>query len=215
MEIIYATTNQAKQKAMKKIFAEHDVDTKIITLKDIGFNEEIIEDGETFEENSNIKAEAVKTYCNKNNIKGKIIIADDAGLCIDKLNGEPGVYSARYAGDHGAQIDSINKVLSKMEKYTDMKDRTCCFVCVLTAIVLDTGEKIVARGESKGLIAKEHGRLGGLTYEPLFIPQGFTEPMSEMPEKKYEKVHNHRDLAMRKLLEEFQKRNINLVEKTK
>ncbi len=134
MEIIYGTSNLNKVIAMKKILKENNIDAKIYTLKEIGFNKEIIENGKTFEENSSIKAEAIKTYCNENNIKGKIILTDDAGLCIDKLNGEPGVYSARYAGENATQKQILEKVLSKMEKYPKEEERTCTFVCVLTAI---------------------------------------------------------------------------------
>ncbi len=208
MEVIYGTSNQGKVEAMKRIFRENNINLKLSTPKEIGFDEEIIEDGKTFEENSEIKANAIKKYCIKNKIKDKIIITDDAGLCIDKLNGEPGIYSARYAGKNATQIESINKILKKLENYPNMNDRSCKFVCVLTAIVLDTNEKIVSRGESLGYIAKEHGKLGGLTYGPIFIPQGFELPMSDMEEETYAKMHNHRDLALKKLISELQKKEI-------
>ena len=149
MKIIYGTSNEGKIADMKRIITENNIDIEILTAKDIGFDKDIIEDGKTFEENSEIKAKAIAEYCNENNIKG-IVITDDAGLCIDKLNGEPGVYSARYAGDHAPQIECINKILDKMKQYENMEERTCQFVCVLTAIILATGEKIVARGECKG-----------------------------------------------------------------
>lgn len=208
MEIIYGTGNIAKVEAMKKILKENNYNAKLDTLKDIGFDKEIIEDGTTFEENSEIKARAIEKFCKENGIANKIIITDDAGLCIDKLNGEPGVYTARYAGEHPTQIENINKVLTNMQNYQKAEERTATFVCVLTAIILETGEKIVARGECKGRIAKEHGRLGGLTYGPIFIPEGFDLPMSEMEEEIYASVHNHRDLAMKKLIEEFNRRNL-------
>ena len=206
IEIIYGTGNKAKVEAMKKIIREHDFNVSIQTLKDINFNEEIIEDGKTFEENSEIKARAIQKFCEKNNIKNKIIITDDAGLCIDKLNGEPGVYTARYAGENPTQTENITKVLDNMKQYTNPEDRSCTFVCVLTAIIMESNEKIVARGECKGSIAMTPGRLGGLTYGPIFIPEGFSEPMSEMPEEKYEAVHNHRDIAMKKIMQELKKR---------
>lgn len=208
MDIIYGTGNKEKVEAMKRIFKENNIDIQLHTLKEIGFNEEIIEDGKTFEENSEIKARAIEKFCNKNNIKNKIIITDDTGLCIDCLNGEPGIYSARYAGEHASQMESINKVLNNMKQYQRMEDRKCQFVCVLTAIILDTGEKIVARGESKGSVAKKHGKLGGLTYGPIFIPEGFDKPMSDMEKETYEKTHNHRDLAMKKLLKELKNRDL-------
>ncbi len=204
MKILYGTGNKAKVEAMKNIIKSHGFDAELYTIKDIGFNQEIIEDGETFEENSDIKANAIKNFCMENNIKDKIIITDDAGLCVDKLNGEPGVYTGRYAGEHPTQEENINKLLNNMKQYTDIKDRSCRFVCVLTAI-LPNGEKIVARGECKGTIAKAPGKLGGLTYGPLFIPDGFDKPMGDMDEEEYASVHNHRDLAMNELVTKFKK----------
>ena len=140
-----------------------------------------------------------------------LIWADNKGFqteVVDKLNGEPGVYTARYAGENPTQMENINKVLDNLKNYTKMKDRSATFVCVLTAIIIETGEKIVARGECKGNIATKPGKLGGLTYGPIFIPDGFDEPMSEMEESTYESVHNHRDIAMKELIREFNKRGL-------
>ena len=192
---------------MKKILKENNIDVKIYTLEDIGFNEKIIENGKTFEENSMIKAKAIKRYCSENNVSDKIILTDDAGLCIEKLNGEPGVYSARYAGENATQEIIIKKVLYKMEKYQKEKKRKCTFVCVLTAILVN-GETIVARGECRGTVAKTPGKLGGLTYIPIFIPEGFKEPLSELDKETYESTHNHRDLAVKKLINELKNKNI-------
>ena len=89
MKIIYATTNNAKKEQVEEFFNYHNYDIQIVILKDIGFNEEIDENGETFEENSLIKAKAVKEFCRKNNIEG-IIVADDAGLMVDALNRKTG-----------------------------------------------------------------------------------------------------------------------------
>lgn len=202
MKILYGTGNLAKLDAMKKIIKSHGFDAELYTLKDIGFDKDIIEDGKTFEENSEIKAREIQKFCQKNNIVDKIIITDDAGLCVDKLNGEPGIYTARYAGEHPTQIENINKLLENLKQYQKMEDRTCKFVCVLTAL-LPNGEKIVSRGECKGTIALKHGKLGGLTYGPLFIPDGFDKPMGDMEEEEYIAVHNHRDLAMNELMKKF------------
>lgn len=207
MEIIYGTSNKNKVEAMRKILTENNIKAELYTLKDIGFNQEIIEDGKTFEENSNIKAIAIKKFCKENGINNKIIITDDAGLCIDKLNGEPGVYSARYAGENATQFQILDKVLNKMKKYENNEDRKCTFVCVLTAI-LPNEEKIIARGECKGIIAKKMGTLGGLTYTPIFIPEGFEKPLSDLDEKTYETTHNHRDLAVKSLVKELKERRI-------
>ena len=207
MQIIYGTSNKNKVASMRKILEENNANAQLYTLADIGFNKEIIEDGSTFEENSRIKADAIKKFCNENNIKDKIIITDDAGLCIDKLNGEPGVYSARYAGEGATQIQILEKVLNKMQSYEAKEDRSCTFVCVLTAVLTD-GDVIAARGECKGTVAKKPGKLGGLTYIPIFIPDGFDKPLSDLDEKTYEATHNHRNLAVKELLKEFKKRNL-------
>ena len=164
-------------------------------MKDINFNEDIIEDGQTFEENSKIKALAIREFCNKNGYNDVIIITDDAGLCVDKLNGEPGVYSARYAGDHAPQQVTLEKLLNNMNNYKEESERSARFVCVLTAS-LPNGEFVVSRGESKGTVAKQIGKLGGLTYEPIFVPIGFNKPLSEMSVEEFAEVKNHRDLAM-------------------
>lgn len=207
MKILFGTGNLAKLEQMKEIIKLNNFDVDIISLKDIDFNEDIVEDGKTFEENSEIKARAIKEFCKKNNIDDRIILTDDSGLCVDKLNGEPGVYTARYAGEHPTQIENITKLLDNMKQYTNMEDRTCKFVTVLTAILLD-GEKIVARGECKGIIAKEPGKLGGLTYGPIFIPYGFYKPMGDMKEEEFRSVHNHRDIAMNKIVKELKSRNM-------
>lgn len=205
MEIIYGTSNKHKVEDMSRVFKEYNVHANLEKLSDIGFDREIIEDGKTFEENSEIKARSIEAFCKEKGITDRIIITDDAGLCINYLNGEPGVYSARYAGEGASQIDSINKILNKMK---DAEDRSCKFVCVLTAIDIKTGEKIVARGECLGSIAKEPGKLQGLTYSPIFVPEGCDRPMSDMEPEEYVAVHNHRDQAMKKLIEEFKKRKL-------
>lgn len=207
MKIIYGTSNKNKVVSMTKILKENKVNAELYTLKDIGFDQEIIEDGTTFEENSAIKANAIKQFCDENKITDKIIITDDAGLCIAKLNGEPGVYSARYAGENASQEQILEKVLNKMQSFQNPEDRSCTFVCVLTAILPD-GEKIVARGECKGTVAKTPGKLGGLTYVPIFIPEGFDKPLSDLDEKTFEATHNHRDLAVKQLVKEFEKRGL-------
>lgn len=202
MKILYGSGNKAKVEAMKKIIKVHGFDAELFTIKDVGFDQDVEENGTTFEENSEIKARAIKEFCDKKSINDKIIITDDAGLCVDVLNGEPGVYTGRYAGENPTQIENITKLLNNMKEYTKLEERTCKFVCVLTAI-LPNGEKIVARGECKGMIALEHGTLGGLTYGPVFIPEGFDKPMGDMEEEEYASVHNHRDLAMNELMQKF------------
>lgn len=201
MIMIYGSSNINKVKDIKSIIKAHGADIEIISLKDIGFEEEIIEDGKTFEENSEIKATAVKQFCDQKQVKYDIITTDDAGLCVECLNGEPGVYSARYAGEHATQEENLSKLLSNIEK-TGNIERTAKFVCVLTSFMKD-GRKIVSKGECNGKIATEVKKLGGLTYSPVFIPEGYDVPMSELSAKEYEKAHNHRDKAFTELLKQI------------
>lgn len=198
MKILYGTGNIEKLKQLKKIIDINKYDVTIITAKEVGFDKDIVEDGTTFEENSKIKAMAIREYCIEKGIKDVIILTDDAGLCVDKLNGEPGIYSARYAGDHAPQDITIKKLIDNMKEYAH-EDRTGKFVCVLTAS-LPNGEYISSRGEVNGYIAEKVGKLGGLTYEPVFIPIGFDKPMSEMSTEEFAKVKNHRDMAMMQML---------------
>lgn len=201
MKMIYGSSNANKIKDIKSIIKAHGSDIEVISLKDIGFTEEIVEDGKTFEENSEIKANAVKEFCNKNQVEYDIITTDDAGLCVDCLNGEPGVYSARYASEHASQEENLGKLLSNIEKTGDV-ERKAQFVCVLTSFLKD-GTKIVSRGECNGKIATEIKKLGGLTYSPVFIPDGYDVPMSELSAEEYENAHNHRDKAFCQLLEQI------------
>lgn len=199
MKIIYATTNEQKKSQVEDFFKAVNINNiEMVTLKDIGFTEEIEETGSTFEENSMIKAKKVEEYARKNDIEG-IIVADDTGLCVDALNGEPGIYSGRYAGENGhngTQEANIKKVLENLDKTKD-KDRKAKFVCVLTAI-LEDGKIEQVRGECKGFIAKKIGSMGKLTYGPIFIPEGFNKVINEMEDK--ELGITHREKAFMELL---------------
>lgn len=198
MKIIYGTGNQGKLKEIKTLFENHKIETEILSLKDIGFNEDIEENGETFEENSMIKAKAIKEFCNKNNIN-EIIITDDAGLCVDSLGGAPGVHSARYAGDHAPQQVTLNKLMNEMKNVPKEK-RTAQFICVLTAL-LPNEEVIVAKGITKGSIAEEIGTMGGLTFCPVFIPEGTNKVMNDMSDE--EKEQTHREKAFKELIKKL------------
>ena len=204
MKILYATTNNGKIAELKRTIRLEKLDAEVISLKDINFNEEIVEDGKTFEENSNIKAEKVKRFCEKNSIEFELILADDAGMCIDYLSGKPGVYSARYAGENASQEEILNKVLNDMIGAKNIEQRTANFVCVLTGI-LKSGAKIVKKGETHGHIAFNISKLGGLTYNPIFIPNGFDKTIIEMDDNEFKKVHNHRMAALEAVLKEINK----------
>ena len=205
MKMIYGTTNANKVIDIKAIIAAHGANIEVVSLKDINFYGEIEENGLTFEENSLIKALAVKEFCDKNKIEYDIITTDDAGTCVDCLDGAPGIYSARYAGENATQEECLKKLLSDIDKTGD-KERKAQFICVLTSFLKD-GTKIVSKGECHGTIAKEITILGGLTYAPVFIPEGYEVPMLQLSAEQYKKVHNHRDRAFEQLLEQIKQHN--------
>lgn len=195
MKVIFGTTNQGKIDQIKGFMEYKKIDMEFISLKDIGFNEDIIENGETIEENSLIKAKAIKEFCNKNNIN-EIIVTDDAGLFVDALDGRPGVHTARYAGDHAPQIECINKLLTELKDVPDEK-RGATFACVLTAI-LKNGEIVSCRGETRGKIVKVPGTMGKLTYGPVLQPEGLDRVINDLTEE--ELGLTHRDKAWLELV---------------
>lgn len=199
MKIIYGSGNPEKVKEVATFFKNNIKDIEILTLKDIGFDMDIEETGETFEENSLIKAQAIKEYCDNLGIE-EIIITDDAGLCVDALDGRPGVYSARYAGDHAPQEVTINKLLEEMKDVPENK-RTARFVCALTAI-LPNKEIIRARGTTEGKIATTPGPMGKLTFFPVFVPNEYGKAMIYLTDE--ELKHTHREKALLELLDKLE-----------
>ena len=198
MKIIYGTTNEGKINEIKTLFRNHGMEATILSLKDIGFNEHIEENGKTFEENSLIKAKAIKSFCTKNNIN-EIIITDDAGLCVDALDGRPGVLSARYVGENATQVEKLTYLLEELKDVPKDK-RTASFVCFLTVIMPD-GKIITAEGVTYGSIAEKIGTLGGLTFCPIFIPKGYDRVMNDLSDE--EKESTHREKAMKELIKKL------------
>ena len=184
--IVVATGNAHKLKELGEIFGGM---VELVSMKDAGFKGDIVEDGETFEANSAIKAEAVA------NVTGLPALADDSGLSVDALGGAPGVYSARYAGDHGDDNANNDLLLKNMENETN---RICRFVCAM-ALALPGEETRVVRGECVGELLYERAGQGGFGYDPLFkYHTGKT--FGEMTEKEKNAV-SHRAVASEKMRE--------------
>ena len=182
--IVVATGNAHKLKELSDIFGGM---VELVPMKAAGFTGDIVEDGDTFEANSAIKAEAVARFT------GLPALADDSGLSVDALGGEPGVYSARYAGEHGDDQANNNLLLKNMENQTD---RTCRFVCAM-ALALPGEETRVVRGECVGELLHERAGEGGFGYDPLFkYHTGKT--FAEMTEKEKNAV-SHRAVASEKM----------------
>lgn len=159
-EIVVASNNKEKIKEIEAILSEiYGGELKLLSLSDIGFTEKIEETGETFSENAEIKAMAVAKL-------GYTAIADDSGLCVEALNGAPGVHSARFAGEPCNDEANINKLLTLM---TDVPDelRKAKFVSAICCVTPD-GREIFAHGECDGKIIREPKGKNGFGYDPVF-----------------------------------------------
>ncbi len=182
-EIVLASHNENKIREFRQIFFSK----KIISLNQLGFNNEIKETGSTLEENALIKVREVF------NFSKKISISDDSGLEIDYLNAEPGVFSARYSGFNSKPIDNIKKVLKNLGNTLERKAR---FRTVIA--YKDSQQEKLFQGIIEGNISKKIRGLGGFGYDPIFVPNGFEMTFAEMkPELK--NIISHRALAIQKL----------------
>ena len=189
MRIIAATQNKGKLAEFYALFKEYDME--LISQAEAGFGEiDIDENGTTCEDNSKIKAEAIFR------ISGEAVIADDSGLFVDALGGEPGVNSARYAGVHGDDAANRKKLLEKM-KDVPFEARTAHFVTVITFIYPD-GKVIQARGECHGHIANEELGDRGFGYDSVFIPLESDKTFAQLPAE-YKNQVSHRARALQKL----------------
>jgi len=181
--LIIATNNPGKVKEIKAILGDYY--DEVLSLKDAGISLEVEEDGDTFEHNAVKKAveAAAVTQCDT--------LADDSGLCVDALNGAPGVYSARYAGENATYADNNEKLLIEMD---GEEDRGAAFVC--TVALVRGGKVTVARGEVRGEIAlRQHGK-DGFGYDPLFFVPELGKTYAELTaEEKNAMSHRFRALA--------------------
>lgn len=187
MKIVFATSNPHKLKEINEITASYGVKDVEFILPPQGFDP--VEDGKTFEENSLIKArEASK-------LAGMPALADDSGLCVECLNGAPGIYSARYASTPQARID---KLLGAVAPYENRKAK---FVCAMTLTNSDGSVLFADRGECFGEIAHKQAGSGGFGYDPVFLVDGKNGlTMAEISEEEKNEV-SHRGRALRKVLD--------------
>ena len=194
-KIIFATGNKDKMREIREILSDCDVD--IQSMKEAGINVDIVEDGKTFEENALIKAKAVAEHTDA------IVLADDSGLEIDYLNKEPGVYSARYMGEHTDYHIKNANLIQRLEGVPDEK-RDARFVCVIACAYPD-GTVDTATGIIEGKLAKEPKGENGFGYDPIFyLPErGMTTGEMEPEEKN---AISLRGIAIRKMVEILKKR---------
>ena len=187
--IILSTGNVHKINEIKAILK--GMPFVLISKNDLGYEDfDVVEDGETLEENALKKAEELHKLT-----KG-IVIADDTGLYVDALNGEPGVYSARFAGQAAAYADN-NKLLLSRLKDLPIEKRTAHFKTVI-AVILEDGTKLMAEGICRGYIGLEERGRRGFGYDPLFVPEGKDKTFAEMSEEEKNKI-SHRANALKNL----------------
>ncbi len=171
MKVILASNNKHKLEEIKKILTPLGYD--VVSQAEAGVDIDVEETGTTFEENAALKAQAVY------DLTGNAVISDDSGLEVDYLNGAPGVYSHRYAGENATDADRCAKLLSELNGVETAK-RTARFVCVL-CFIDDKGEKLVIRGTVEGIIGTEPKGENGFGYDPVFMygDRSFAELSSE------------------------------------
>ena len=196
--IVLATGNKDKAREIKAML-DHKFEVK--TMKDMGIDIEIIEDGDTFEDNALIKVRAIQPFVKDSEI---IIMGDDSGLSVDALDGAPGIYSARYAGEDVTYRDNNEKLLKAMRDVPEEK-RGAEFVSAI-AMILPDGQELTVRGTVRGRIAFDFMGEEGFGYDPLFIVEETGKSYAQMaPEEKNDISHRARAVARAKqILEKYQ-----------
>lgn len=199
MKIVFATGNKDKLREIREIMAP--LNLEVISMKEAGFDGDIEENGTTFEENALIKAGAIADWLKSNKkdyAEDAVVLADDSGLEIDYLGGEPGIQSARYMG-HDTSYDIKNKsLLDRLEGVPDEK-RTARFVCAIAA-VFPNGENKVVRGTMEGRIGHSIDGLNGFGYDPIFFLPEYGKTSAEISEEEKNAI-SHRGKALRAMQE--------------
>ena len=205
-QIIFATGNAGKMKEIREIL--NGTGWNVLSLKDAGIDADIEENGTTFEENAKIKAEGIRNWCLENGIPGCsgisaeeiIVLADDSGLEIDWLGGEPGIYSARYMGEDTSYHIKNASLIERLNGVPDEK-RTARFVCAVAAAFPDGSVKTV-RGTMEGRIGYEEKGENGFGYDPIFYLPEYGCTSAELSGKEKNKI-SHRGKALRAIKDEL------------
>ena len=193
MELIIASQNQNKLVEFKKILGDK---INLFSLSDIGLNQEIPENEKTIKKNAMFKAKFVNTQTGKN------VFADDTGLEIDSLNGEPGVYSARYSGVERNSDKNIELVLTKLKNKSNRNSR---FKTIISLII--DGKSVNFEGVVEGKITEEKRGNNGFGYDPIFQPNGYASTFGEMSLKEKNKI-SHRSIAINKMVQYLKENNL-------
>ena len=187
--IVIASNNNHKVKEFKEILKGYN----IITLKEIEYYDDIEETGKTFEENALIKANTIHNFLINKGID-YMVVADDTGLCVNALNGAPGIYSARYAGEHGNSAANRDKLLKELEG----KEREAYFICTI-AVVYPNGEHKIFTGKTYGTISKEEIGSKEFGYDCIVISKDLNKTFGEASKEEKNSV-SHRGRAIKEML---------------
>lgn len=199
MKIVLASRNKKKKAELQTLLSKYIEGIEILSLDDVGIYGEIEEDGATFEENALIKAKVATE-------SGYIGVGDDSGLMVDALGGAPGVYSARYAGDHGNDEANNDLLLKNLE---DKDDRSARFVCCIACVFPEKYDlnPIVVKGYAEGQILRERQGEGGFGYDPLFYFPQFGKTLAEVTPEEKNSV-SHRGNAIKAFAEKLKELEI-------
>jgi XTP/dITP diphosphohydrolase len=182
-ELVLASSNKKKIAELKALLPN----VSLLSLKDIGFDREIEEPYFTFEENAAAKAKTIFEFCGKN------VLADDSGICVATLNNDPGVFSARYAGEHATDQENLNKLLHELKGRTERR----AFYKAVLCLIID-GITHYFEGSCHGQITEEPQGDKGFGYDPIFMPNGYNQTFGELPETIKHSI-SHRAQAMNEL----------------
>lgn len=196
-KIIFATGNEGKMREVRMILA--DMELEPVSMKEAGIEADIVEDGTTFEENAAIKARTIME------LTGEIVLADDSGLEVDYLNGEPGVYSARYMGESTPYTIKNNHIIELL-KDAKGEERSARFVSAIACAFPD-GEVITVRGTVEGIIGYEEKGENGFGYDPIFYVPELGMTTAQLPPERKNEI-SHRGKALRLMKECLKERGI-------
>ncbi len=190
MRIIAATKNKGKIKEIQEILGV--LGFEVLSQQEAGYDLDVLETGDTFEKNALIKARAIAMVCDE------CVLADDSGLCIDALDGRPGIYSARYAGEGASDADKVTKILTEMD---GIKNRAAKFV-TSAAFIFPDGREITASGEVSGFITEAPEGENGFGYDPIFYSEELGKTFAMASDEEKNSV-SHRSRALLALCEKL------------
>jgi len=190
VRLVLATRNQGKVAELRRILAEVDLQAELVGLESFADVPDVAETGVSFAENSLLKARAVCAAT------GLTSVADDSGLCVDILNGMPGIFSARWAGVHGDDAANLALLLAQLNE-VPASHRGAHFTCA-AALATPEGEEAVVAGRLDGLLLREGRGTNGFGYDPIFVPHGSERTTAEMSAADKDAI-SHRGIAFRSL----------------